>query len=55
MNARRCWWHDCVKLATGECGVCDAWFCDAHSDHGPYGDAGHGEDPENYRRRTGRL
>lgn len=37
----QCFDRDCTEDSTRLCGVCDGWFCDAHWDHGPLGDAGH--------------
>lgn len=51
----KCFWSTCDRPAQHLCGVCDGWFCHDHSDHGPYGDAGHGEDPAHYRARMGRC
>lgn len=36
-----CWFGDCRGRPTSMCGVCDAWFCDAHFDHGSPGDGPH--------------
>jgi len=38
---QNCWFGDCEKSPASLCGVCDAWFCDAHFDHGSPGDGPH--------------
>lgn len=51
-SIRTCFWHGCAAVADSLCGICDGHFCAAHSDHGPIGDAGHGESDAAYRART---
>ena len=41
-----CEWPKCANDSHNRCGVCDGWFCSKHADHGAFGDAGHGEFPD---------